>query len=463
MKNTLQSKIQSGLILASLVTGQISAAAELSFQEVWNQIKSKSAAQESANLMTEVTLEEKTRAARHWLPKVYLDAKAYQTNDPGAVFFGLLEQKSLVQSDFAPSALNNPEAKALTRTALGMDLPLYEGGMKQAQVKMLEHQEKAQQLLSRQTELDQFAMVGNSYASLVATQKQMLKLEQIKTEVAKLIKGYQLGSKSNPVGYSGLLGMQSVENRLQALVNQNEGTKKSFQQMLLSLGLSDSSLQPTEKDPMKFVSKFFKADEPQASFKVDALKAESESTAEMSEMQKAKLRPRVGAFAETYAFSGGRDTANGYMAGVYLQWSLFNSADFNQDKSLRLQNLAKQKMAEANEQQEAAQRAALFEARKAILRNLELLNQTEGLMLEQSQVAAGLFRNGSINALQLVEIYNRRAELIQQQTEAELALIKVSAELITKTKFNITKAFDNSLALSLTNQSQVAEAKNENR
>jgi hypothetical protein len=48
-----------------------------------------------------------------------------------------------------------------------------------------------------------------------------------------------------------------------------------------------------------------------------------------------------------------------------------------------------------------------------------------------------LFRNGSINALQIVEILSRRADLITQQGEAELGLIKVGSQVITKQKFDI--------------------------
>ena len=58
-------------------------------------------------------------------------------------------------------------------------------------------------------------------------------------------------------------------------------------------------------------------------------------------------------------------------------------------------------------------------------------------MSEQTRVTETLFKNGSVNTLQLVEVLSRRADLIVSQTEAHLGLIKTSAEMILKTQFTI--------------------------
>ena len=111
----------------------------LSFSTVWSQINNNSAAQQSSKLQTEALSEAQSRSSRHWLPRIYLDARGYQTNDPGASFFGLLEQRSIGQADFDPNAINHPESNVYTRGALGLDWAVYEGGIKSSQVDFFKH------------------------------------------------------------------------------------------------------------------------------------------------------------------------------------------------------------------------------------------------------------------------------------------------------------------------------------
>ena len=97
------------------------------------------------------------------------------------------------------------------------------------------------------------------------------------------------------------------------------------------------------------------------------------------------------------------------------------------------------KYSEASEQQERAERAALSESIKSLRQNIDLLNDSHKLLVEQSKMTETLFKNGSINALQIVEILSRRTDLIAQQGEAELSLIKAGSQIVTKQNFDIAK------------------------
>jgi hypothetical protein len=57
------------------------------------------------------------------------------------------------------------------------------------------------------------------------------------------------------------------------------------------------------------------------------------------------------------------------------------------------------------------------------------LDESADLLEEQTQTARGLFRSGSINALQLVEVLNRRADLLVNRAQAELQLAQMKAAL----------------------------------
>nr|HRO67058.1 TolC family protein [Pseudobdellovibrionaceae bacterium] len=198
----------------ALLAGTTPTSAEtLSFQTVWEKVKEASPAQEAANLKSRSAEVGLSNAEKHWLPRVYLEAKSYRTNEPGSALFGLLGQRQVGAADFAPDSLNHPEARTYTRGALGVDLALYEGGAKQAQVEMRRHLHDAEKFGAAQTEIEQYAQAGLAYGMMASLKKQKLKLSDLGEQVSKLVKGYRLGQKSNPVGYSGLLGMKSLAIR----------------------------------------------------------------------------------------------------------------------------------------------------------------------------------------------------------------------------------------------------------
>ena len=190
---------------------------------------------------------------------------------------------------------------------------------------------------------------------------------------------------------------------------------------------------------VRYFSNSSKESDALASFKTESVKETVKASAEAANMEKAKFLPRVGAFAESYVFNGNRTTANGYNAGIYLQWSLFDSNDYGGLKEAKLKSLSAAKYSEASQQQERAERAALSESIKSLRQNIELLNDSHKLLVEQSKMTRTLFKNGSINALQIVEILSRRTDLIVQQCEAELNLIKAGSQIVTKQKFEVAK------------------------
>lgn len=418
----------------------------LSFVSVWNQINENSTSQEASRLQEKSLNESVVRSSRHWLPQIYLDVKAYQTNEPGASFFGLLEQRALKQNDFNPDLINHPAAQVYTRGALGLDLPLYEGGIRVDEKAMYTHELAAQQNMTTQIQLEQYAHVGLSYGSIAVLEQQKNRLQALNTEVLQMIKSYQLGSKSNPVGYSGLLGMKSLSNRLMGLINQYEAQRKSHYALLSEMGLQNQEWVPEAVGSNIFVRRYFsefsKLEKSAVSYKIESARENVLVTEQVASMEKAKFLPQVGAFAESTVFRADRDSATGYNVGLYLKWNLFDPSSYGRHKEAQLKSRAVAKFSEAAEQQEGAERTALTEQISSLRQNLILLDESYNLLAEQSRVTRTLFNNGSINALQFVEILNRKADLITQQCEAELGLLKVASQVITKQKFNIKDQLD---------------------
>jgi outer membrane protein TolC len=425
------------LSLLTLGYSAVSNAGELSLEEVWRTVSTQSKSQKSAALDFQAAQAGKERSSRHWLPRLYLDAKSFQTNDPGLSFFSVLSQRSVTAADFNPDSLNHPDSHLYTRGALGVDLPLYEGGMKTAQNEMRGHIKEAKSQQEAMIKITQYAEVSRVYGSINGLNEQKSKLEDLQASLSRLIHSYQLGNKSNPVGYSGLLGLKTLANRLQGMLAENLAKQKAARAELTSLGLPQEGWMPQRAKTFDFIDRYLPdaKDGEAASVLIHkelALAAESGAS-----METARFLPRVGAFAEEYIFNGDRATDNGYSAGLYLQWSLFNPDDYGASHEAKLRATAAQFQAEALAQQNQAEALGLTSAITALRENLKLMDESESLLTEQTKVATDLFRNGSISALQLVEALSRRADLIASHADAQLMLLKLSADRATKLNFNI--------------------------
>lgn len=432
------------LILMFLQSFSIQAA-EVDFQEVWKIISEKSFAQKATQLESDAANEAQNRSSRHWLPRLYLDVKGYQTNDPGSSFIGLLEQRSVAQTDFSPDAINHPAQQFYTRGALGVDLPLYEGGMKSAEYNMQKHFFNSKEKEVSKVRIEQYSKVAGTFGSIAVLAEQKNKLLEMNGTLERHLKGYKLGIKSNPVGYSGLLGLRSLSNRLQGLLKQYDAQSDASYAALKEMGLEkNENWKPQFDDVLKFTERFLSAQKSEESYNIESIKEKALASKEVSQMERARFLPRVGAFAETHVFKGDRATADAYTAGLYLQWNLFNPSDYGTHKESKLRAAAAENYAQALLVQERAEYQGLSKSSESLKANVELLNDSEKIMTEQVRVTENLFKNGSVNALQFVEVLSRRIDLISSQTEVHLGFINTEAEKILKTRFVIPKEVDGS-------------------
>jgi outer membrane protein TolC len=427
------------LIIPLTLLGSKSWASEtiLSLKEVWSDILEASLTHQAGEAQVHALQESLMRAENHWLPKVYFNAQSYKTNNPGTSFFGVIQQRALETGNFAVNSINNPSAEIYSQGSLGLDLPLYEGGMRASQVDMMNQFVQSGKKQNLQTKLDQFAIVSKYYGliqSMNLKKDQLINLKQI---IQKQLNGYQLGSKSNPVGYSGLLGMKSLLNRLQGLINQYEGQSLGYRKSLNEMGLKQKDWNTESLSTENYIKSFDleKINLLLKSYKTEAMALNAHALSFSPKMEIAKFRPQIGTFAEGYVFNGSKNTANGYTVGVYLRWNLFDPNVQGSVKEAQFKSIAISKSSEAMAQQEQAEKTAMLENFDALRKNHALMLESERLLSEQTKTSQTLFRNGSINALQMTEVLNRRVDLISQLKDLESALIEISTGLITKTKY----------------------------
>lgn len=421
------------LIVANVALAAVPAQArEVTFPQVWRTVSEGSKIIKSANAKAEAAGAASSRFSRHWLPRVYLGAQTYRTNDGGQNLFGLIGQRAVEAQDFAPDRLNNPGHQTFTRGAVGIDLPLFEGGGPVAMAQGADHLQTAAEWEARAAETKHFSETAKSYGSLLALESERRELSDLHQSVLRLLQRYEVGNKQNPVGYSGLLGLRTLSHRLEGLIAQNKALASANRAALEEMGMERDGWQPSTQGILEFANEVFPEGADSESPGLLAERAKADAAARMVAVERSRFLPRVGLFAEQQLVSGSRKTETAQAVGVYLSWSLFNPAQFGAVKEARLLASSAENFAFSSAERERAERRGLREGAAALKKNIALMDKSLELLTEQTKVAEGLFRNGSINALQLVEALARRTDLITSATEARIALLETEAARITK-------------------------------
>jgi hypothetical protein len=153
---------------------------------------------------------------------------------------------------------------------------------------------------------------------------------------------------------------------------------------------------------------------------------EGAATAEKAaDAQKARFLPRAGISVQGDLTNGSRATGTSYLAGAYLQWSLFDTSNYQMREQDLAQAAAMRLRAEQAAEGDRIARAQTREAIAALESNLKMIRQSLDLSDEQIRTSELLFKNGSINALQFAEVFSRRADLVLAQGEIEKQWIEM--------------------------------------
>jgi len=240
-----------------------------------------------------------------------------------------------------------------------------------------------------------------------------------------------VGSNSNPVGYSGLLGLKGVKNRidghlyeLDLKISQSKNwinTKTELNQNWtpnLSDNLNDFVLKKLSSSKVVSLSTMLMAQE----LKVSTLD-------QAKDMEKSRHLPRIGLFAQNNYFNGQRDTANAQAYGIYFMWDLFNSDSYGRVYEANAKYFAGKAKLEAGKQEERMMLDRLNTTKITLVKSLLLIEDSDILLREQSINAMKLFRSGMLSALQLAEVVNRRVDLIEQKNKIEADYLEVNSRI----------------------------------
>lgn len=415
-------------ILTLLLLPSMGWAQTQTFDQVWKKISEKSYSVESASQQAQADEIALSRADDHWLPRVYAGAKWFGTNDSAQVLFSNLGQRSVEAADFVPAQLNEPGFDGFLQGNVGLDWAVYEGGAKSKQVSMMKLISQSSQLETKAQKNQEYAQTAKHYGHLVLIQEAQLALESLSEKIKQLIAQYQVGAKQNPVGYSGLLGLKGVLNRVEG--NQSQfSAESSGSKAWIDSKMEDEAAWNPEGIFPKVVSNFTMDKTATSSHVLESYRLKAQSMSLSGKMEKARYMPRVGLFAQNQFYQGSRDFENSQTLGLYLNWNLFDPDSSGRVKEAVARARAMETKVLAQAQEEKSATAQLESSKIALEKSLSLLDNSESLLEEQTREAMKLFKNGMITALQLSEVLNRRVDLIEQRKQARQSYLNVLSQL----------------------------------
>ncbi|GIL16467.1 MAG: hypothetical protein BroJett040_02180 [Oligoflexia bacterium] len=401
---------------------------EFTFDEVWKMVEKNSPSLQSYQAQVDSLSSAKDRAARHWSPRLFVDARTMSTNDPTQAFMTILSQRQVQNTDFNPTTLNEPGTISSQRGALVLDLPIYEGGGKQAQAGAVSDLAGAAKEDRENHVRELKAKVIQIYSSLLTLSEQQVVVSGLYQEVDRYLSQYQLRRAENPVAYSGYLGLQSLKNRLHSGLE----TMKSQEAMLRSALETLASELPagwkvTNLDREKYEVKI----DPSSSRTPIEKSAELRARAarQQVDIEKSQWLPKVGAFGEVYSFKGDRATSQGSTVGLYLQWGFSGQLIGGVDQAKKAA-LAAEYQTQAMGQKLRIETQMAEKSLAVIKQNLTTIEASLKLMQEQVILMRKLYQSGAVNGLQLAEVFNRHFEMINQKSELQKQWSETISQLI---------------------------------
>jgi hypothetical protein len=400
------------------------------FDQLWSKSGPQSASIRAAAATESAAGSKAARLSRHWFPKLSLQSQLVSTNDPTTTLFSTLGSRSLEAADLNPATINQPAREWFARGGLNLDWAIFEGGAR-TQAQQGANLELEAQTLQLAIQKDaEYAMWVQQYARGLSVERELKQLLDVKSRLAQSLKTYRLGSKENPVGYSGLLGLKALMNRVEALEAQLQADASQVTHWFRSkTNLSTLNLK-YEGAPKKFIEhrlgQAAKAGEARTSQSAQKM---AEAYSQYAEAEKARWLPKVGLFAQGNLVNGPRNLGTALEAGAYLQWELFNPTQIGVLSESRALASAAEARAAGQSEEARVRQQSLVEVLPVLSANLDRTQDSMALTSEQTQVTDRLFRSGSINALQFVEVLSRRVDLIEAQKQLEFAYAEASKGL----------------------------------
>lgn len=409
-------------------------AGNLGFGEIWELVKSNSPARKGAAAESEAAGIMERRQGRHWLPRVYAEGRGYVTNDAGITFMSNMGQRSVTTDDFVPGTLNRPGSSYYNRVTLGADLTLYEGGAGTENARASGKIAEAKRYERISVNLSEYSRAASAYGGLVVRLRAGAEMKELHSRVSAVLANYQGGLASNPVEYSGILGLRALKNRVEAMMAENAAAADSARSYLgrMSGVTLPAEWVPLDGDAVEFADIWLNV-RPGASagdsYMVKAYNSYAESAKFRAGAAGAVLLPKVGVFSEANIYNGDRDTADSYTAGFYIRMNILSPTEYGAVRQAGLESDAVRSKARDARLRAEIELERLGRFSDTLKSNIKKLRESSAIMDEQIRNSQRLYAGGSLRSFQLAEVFSRKADMIASLAAAEGEYLAVRSGL----------------------------------
>lgn len=420
---------------------------EVSFPRLWDLVQKHAPSEQAGELELKAFQAEQERAIRQGYPRLFLDARAFSTNDSALSFISLLNQREIQSSDFSPDFLNYPGHQFFQKATLGLDWPFYDGGAKRSRIDSQAKEVLAKTFEKKNSRLQLYQETASLFGSAMIFEKQSDSLGKLSETVNRNLERYRIGVKSNPLGYSGLLGLKTLKNRINEALLENDvhraSAKSALEEKAMELPRSWSPrTTPGDGESIADFVRMFLPSSPdnakaRRSAQSEKLQAEAEAAEKRILGEKAARLPRAGLFSEASLANGNRDLASSYVLGLYLRWDIFSMEPYKKAERAELNSLAMKARAEDFRLKEKIDTENAKRSSEALEKRIALATESSRLLEEQTITSQKLFSTGAINMLQFLEVLNQNLEITLNLNDAEIAYLNENLIRIKGTDFEI--------------------------
>jgi hypothetical protein len=418
------------LLFCSVVTNSYGAE-QISFPKLWEMVANHSPSAKAIILEKEASNKSTERLSKYIFPTFYANSRLMATNDPGLTFMNFLNEGQVKQEDFVPSNLNSPSNHIFNQSDVGIDYLIYDSGSRASLLSAKEHESKAIEYEQSFNLLNQYVHTFQYFSGYVLTKNYVSEIKAREINLNSIISKYQVGHKSNPVGYNGLLSLKGIQNKIDLIqLELNSNLNEIKNSLKLITGNSEMNFEPDSTSFEDLIKLYATIPEnSNGSFQVSVEKENSNSLKEQVTQQKSQYLPKIGVFGQENLAVGERGSQPSYVVGAYLKYN-FSPTDFGSGDETELLALAMQKNAENIAINDSL---SLEDAKNNLEKNkqkLILLNKSDEILSEQFNVLMNLYKNGNAPISQIAEIMNRRIDILNQKYLFKQEILKSTIELM---------------------------------
>ncbi len=403
------------------------------FAQIWRLISEKNPDLKALEQEKKASIAKAEAASSALMPTVYLSGQSIATDNPTIKFMGIMNQRDISQNDFMPQNLANYDWQIVHQYAVGVQMPIYEGGGSHARSAAFNSAAEAKEWQSLATKNHLYFRAASSYGLLIILQNQKKAIKVLNERIQGLIGKYRLGNKNNPLGYSGLLGLKNLIIQLEGADTQITAERQIHIGTLKTLSGTAENIEVGEGDKLDaFLNNHLniKRSSPDSlPPSAMAMKKASEAAQAEVDVVNAMYKPQFSAFAETGATAGVRDIEPSSTFGLALSWTLYDASknsrqNAGRDSAAALSFKSDGEMLKVQlETEEINQRLISLKTGENLLKSSEMILE------DQIKVTLNLFHSGVVNVLPVVDIFSHKVELLKKQFETEKQLLQTQANL----------------------------------